>query len=59
MFHVNEEKFVFEDKVKNPQEPNEPPAEPVSFRISCKCTGALSRHFSLQVDDATCGHKIF
>lgn len=23
----------------------------VSFRISCKCTGSLSRYFSIQVDD--------
>lgn len=37
-----------EEEAKNPPPPSEPPAEPVSFRISCKCTGALSRHFSLQ-----------
>lgn len=27
----------------------EPPSVPVSFRISCKCTGSLSRYFSTQV----------
>ncbi|XP_068597801.1 THUMP domain-containing protein 2 [Brachionichthys hirsutus] len=26
----------------------EPPSLPASFRISCKCTGSLSRHFSSQ-----------
>lgn len=29
----------------------EPPLVPVSFRISCKCTGSLSRYFSTQVSN--------
>ncbi|XP_041644907.1 THUMP domain-containing protein 2 isoform X1 [Cheilinus undulatus] len=28
--------------------PHQPPSVPVSFRISCKCTGSLSRYFNTQ-----------
>lgn len=57
-FHVNEPEYC-EDEVKNPPQPSEAPAEPVSFRISCKCTGAVSRLFSQQVDHITNKHQIY
>lgn len=33
----------------------EPPPVPVSFRISCKCTGSLSRYFNTQVEEVIYG----
>lgn len=54
--HLNKEKTT--GRVEKTQlQPSgikpEPCSVPVSFRISCKCTGSLSRYFSSQVEDIT------
>lgn len=54
--HLNKEKTT--GRVEKTQlQPSgikpEPCSVPVSFRISCKCTGSLSRYFSSQVEDTT------
>lgn len=57
---MNEVK-VSEEGEKTLQQPSGikpgPPTDSVSFRISCKCTGSLSRYFSIQVDHVIHGYK--
>ncbi|TKS85879.1 THUMP domain-containing protein 2 [Collichthys lucidus] len=47
--HALEKKRKRDDDEEEEEEiRQEPPSVPISFRISCKCTGSLSRYFSTQ-----------